>query len=128
MQLNKNDHNDAEGLAQIVRTGWYRSVHVQSFEAHRLRALLGASRQLVGMTTQLSNHIRARGPSGERCRTPPWPSCRVAWLGGKESENLVSPQLLAELNRAGCIGSVGLEHDRRQIQSDRANFAHGRLP
>jgi transposase len=58
MQLNKNDRNDAEGLAQIVRTGWYRSVHVKSFEAHRLRALLGARRQLVGMTTQLSNHIR----------------------------------------------------------------------
>jgi transposase len=54
MQLNKTDRNDAEGLAQIVRTGWYRSVHVKSFEAHRLRA----RRQLVGMTTQLSNHIR----------------------------------------------------------------------
>ena len=24
MQINKNDQNDAEGLAQIVRTGWYR--------------------------------------------------------------------------------------------------------
>jgi transposase len=25
MQLNKTDQNDAEGLAQIMRTGWYRS-------------------------------------------------------------------------------------------------------
>lgn len=58
MQLNKNDQNDAEGLAQIMRTGWYRSVHVKSFEAHRARALLGARSQLVGMTTRLSNHIR----------------------------------------------------------------------
>jgi transposase len=58
MQLNKNDQNDAEGLAQIVRTGWYRSVHVKSLEAHRARALLGARTQLVGMTTRLSNHIR----------------------------------------------------------------------
>ena len=24
MQINKTDQNDAEGLAQIVRTGWYR--------------------------------------------------------------------------------------------------------
>jgi transposase len=38
MQLNKTDRNDAEGLAQIVRTGWYRSVQVKSFEAHRLCA------------------------------------------------------------------------------------------
>lgn len=58
MQLNKTDQNDAEGLAQIMRTGWYRSVHVKSFETHRVRALLGARAQLVGMTTRLSNNIR----------------------------------------------------------------------
>ena len=29
MRLNKTYQNDAEGLAQVVRTGWYRSVHVK---------------------------------------------------------------------------------------------------
>ena len=58
MQMNKTDQNDAEGLAHIMRTGWYRSVHVKSLDAHRTRALLGARAQLVGMTTRLSNHIR----------------------------------------------------------------------
>ena len=58
MQMNKTDQNDAEGLAQIMRTGWYRPVHVKSLDAHRARALLGARAQLVGMTTRLSNHIR----------------------------------------------------------------------
>jgi len=58
MQLNKTDQNDAEGLAQIMRTGWYRSVHVKSLDAHRARALLGARAPLVGMTTRLSNHVR----------------------------------------------------------------------
>lgn len=58
MQLNKTDANDAEGLAQIMRTGWFRAVHVKSFETHRARALLGTRAQLVGMTTRLSNHIR----------------------------------------------------------------------
>lgn len=58
MRLNKTDQNDAEGLAQVVRTGWYRSVHVKSFDAHRARALLGARAQLVGMTTRLSNTVR----------------------------------------------------------------------
>jgi transposase len=58
MQINKTDQNDAEGLAQIMRTGWYRSVHVKSFDSDRARALLGARVQLVGMTTRLSNHIR----------------------------------------------------------------------
>jgi transposase len=58
MRLNKTDENDAEGLAQIMRTGWYRAVHVKSLDAHRARALLGARAQLVGMTTRLSNMIR----------------------------------------------------------------------
>jgi transposase len=49
MQLNKTDRNNAEGSAQIMRTGWYRVVHVKSFDAHRARALLGARLQLVGM-------------------------------------------------------------------------------
>jgi len=58
MQMNKIDQNDAGGLAQIMRTGWYRPVHVKSLDAHRARALLGARAQLVGMTTRLSNQIR----------------------------------------------------------------------
>ena len=58
MQINKTDQNDAEGLARNVRTGWFRSVHVKSFDSHRARALLGARVQLVAMTTRLSNHIQ----------------------------------------------------------------------
>ena len=58
MRINKTDQNDAEGPAQIIPTGWYRSVHVKSRDVHKARALLGARAQLVGMTTRLSNHIR----------------------------------------------------------------------
>ena len=36
MQINKTDQSDAEGLAQIMRTGWYRAVHVKSFDSHRV--------------------------------------------------------------------------------------------
>jgi transposase len=58
MRLNKTDQNDAEGLAQVVRTRWYRSVHVKSLDAHQARSLLGARAQLVGMRTRLSNMVR----------------------------------------------------------------------
>jgi uncharacterized membrane protein YccC len=58
MRLNKTDHNDVEGVAQVVRTGWYRAVHVKSLEAHQARSLLGARAQLVGMRTRLANMIR----------------------------------------------------------------------
>lgn len=58
LRPNKTDANDAGGLAQILRLGWHRSVHVKSCDAHRTRAALGARMQLVGMTAELSNHVR----------------------------------------------------------------------
>ena len=58
MQINKTDKNDAEGLAQIMRTGWYREVGVKSFDNHKIRAVLGGRAQLVGIQTDLKNQIR----------------------------------------------------------------------
>src|SRR3954449_3733725 len=53
---------------------------------------------------------------------------KTARLRGEEGEHLIAPQLLAELDRAGDTCRVCLEHVLGQIQSDRANFCHGRLP
>lgn len=58
MQVNKTDRNDAFGLAQIMRTGWYREVGVKRLENHKVRAVLGARAQLVGMRTDIRNQIR----------------------------------------------------------------------
>jgi transposase len=58
MQLNKTDQNDAYGLAQIVRCGWYREVEVKSIESHRVRLLLTARSRFVSMRTTLYNQIR----------------------------------------------------------------------
>ncbi|MFH2074518.1 MAG: IS110 family transposase [Pseudomonadota bacterium] len=58
MQVNKTDANDAMGLAQIVRTGWYREVRVKSMESHVVRSLLAVRSQLVGMHTRLCNQLR----------------------------------------------------------------------
>jgi transposase len=58
MKINKTDDNDAEGLAQLVRSGWYREVRVKSREAMLERSLLGARTQLLNMVTDLSNQIR----------------------------------------------------------------------
>ena len=54
MQVNKTDANDAHGLAQIVRTGWYREVNVKSIDAHLIRTLLMAWPRLVKLRTKLS--------------------------------------------------------------------------
>jgi transposase len=58
LQSQKTDRNDAHGLAQIVRAGWYREVIVRSLESHELRLTLIAHRRLVSMRTCLYNQIR----------------------------------------------------------------------
>ncbi len=58
VQLNKTDANDAHGLAQIVRTGWYKEVAVKSLDSHRLRTLLSSRAQLVNMRRDLGTKIR----------------------------------------------------------------------
>ena len=58
IQMNKTDANDAYGLAQIVRAGWYREVEVKSIESHRLRLLLAARAKLVSMRTTLYGQVR----------------------------------------------------------------------
>jgi transposase len=58
MRINKTDDHDAEGLAHLVRSGWYREVRVKSREAMLVRSRLGARTQLLGIVTALSNQIR----------------------------------------------------------------------
>ncbi len=38
LQINKTGANDAHGIAQIVRVGWYRQVLVKSMQTHAVRA------------------------------------------------------------------------------------------
>jgi transposase len=56
---NKTDRNDARGIAQIMRTGWYRAVHVKSPACRSWRALLTARRMLLNKRRDVENGIRA---------------------------------------------------------------------
>lgn len=59
LQRNKTDAHDAETLAQLGRTGWYREARVKGWAAHVIRRLVGARSQLVGISIDLSNQIRS---------------------------------------------------------------------
>ena len=59
LRLNKTDANDAAGLAQIVRTGWYRQVQVKSLDSHLIRTLLGARAGLVTMHRDIARPVSA---------------------------------------------------------------------
>lgn len=56
---NKTDRNDARGLAQIIRTGWYREVHVKSAPCRSARSLLGARRTVLNKLRGMENAVRA---------------------------------------------------------------------
>jgi transposase len=58
LKVNKTDANDALGLAQIMRVGWYREVAVKAQDSQALRVLLVVRAQLVSQVTALKNCVR----------------------------------------------------------------------
>ena len=55
---NKTDRNDARGIAQLMRLGWYKVVHVKSREALELRMLLGCRQLVLRKLLDVENEIR----------------------------------------------------------------------
>jgi transposase len=58
LRPNKTDRNDARGLAEIARMGWYANIRVKSLDAHALRAKLAARAHLVATARDLGNQLR----------------------------------------------------------------------
>lgn len=59
LRVQKTDKNDARGLAELVRLGWYREARVRSMDAQHVRALLLTRRQLIAVKRNLANQLRA---------------------------------------------------------------------
>ena len=57
-QRNKTDRADARGIAHIMRTGWFRQVHVKSRDSYRLRLLLNQRSNLKRKFLDIENAIR----------------------------------------------------------------------
>lgn len=58
LKINKTDANDAAGLAQLLRTGFFREVRVKSWDAMRIRTLVRARYGLIRTQLDLANQIR----------------------------------------------------------------------
>jgi transposase len=56
---NKTDRKDARALAQIMRTGWFRQVHVKSRQCRLWRSLLVARRTILNEMRAIENVVRA---------------------------------------------------------------------
>src|SRR5215472_4515433 len=54
----KSDRNDARGIAQLMRLGWFRPVHCKSMEAQETRAVLTARKLLQAKLRDVENSLR----------------------------------------------------------------------
>ncbi len=57
-RVNKSDVNDAESLAQLCRTGWFKAVHMKAGATHIDRAALKIRTQLMASRIAFSNQLR----------------------------------------------------------------------
>ena len=57
-QLNKTDRHDARGIAQMMRVGLFKPVHVKTATSRRLRAVLAARQLLRNKLQDVENEIR----------------------------------------------------------------------
>jgi transposase len=57
-QINKTDRNDARGIAQMMRVGLYRPVHVKTLRSQKLRMLLTHRQLLQSKAIAIENELR----------------------------------------------------------------------
>ncbi len=58
VRMNKSDAHDAEGLAQLARTGWFKAVHIKGSATHLDRAQLKVREQLIRARLAMGNQLR----------------------------------------------------------------------
>jgi transposase len=54
----KSDRNDARGIAQLMRLGWFRPVHCKSIGAQEMRAVLTARKLVQSKLLDIENSVR----------------------------------------------------------------------
>jgi transposase len=67
----KTDRTDARGIAQLMRLGWFRSVHCKSLPAQELRAILTARKLVLSKRHDLEMSLRGSGFGLKVGRTTP---------------------------------------------------------
>ena len=99
----KTDRNDARGIAQLMRLGWFRPVHCKSMSAQETRALLTARKlvqsKLVDIEMSLRGILRGFG-----VKVGPTTPNRFA----RRIEELVAGHATLEIIAKALLGRRGL--------------------
>lgn len=116
-RVNKSDVHDAEGLAQLARTGWFKAVHIKDTATHMDRARLRVREQLIkahiAMRNQLRGLLKLFGLRMGKVTTPGKRAERLEALFGQKPElrEIMAPLIdsLTALEKQIGISSRGLK-------------------
>ena len=124
VQVNKSDVNDAYGLAQIARTGWYKAVHMKDTQTHMDRARLKIREQLVkshaAMLHQMRGMLKLFGLRMGGATTPPMRNRRLDALFRQKPElrDIFAPVIASLTALEAQIKSISRTVKKR-AQSDK---------
>ena len=128
LATHKTDRNDARGLAQLARTGFFKPVHVKSLPAHAVRALILARKKLVGQRVTLENQIRGLAVVfGVRLPRGLSPAFAKQVLGGSEGVAGLSAAMCGLLAARDAVLAAITAIDRDMKRLARASEACRRL-
>src|SRR5262245_1742160 len=121
-RINKTDRNDARGIAQMMRVGLYRPVHVKTLRSQKLRVLLTHRKLLQSKAIAIEQR----------------PACQLAQLrpqgghGGDGEVRGADQRACRKPSRFGCAGRAaahcptGRSRAARHPASPRAGHRPGR--
>jgi len=120
-RVNKSDPHDAEGLAQMARTGWFKAVRIKAEATHMDRARLKIREQLIAsrraMAGQLRGLLKLFGLRLGQATTPNRRRERLAALFALKPE--LEP-ILAPLIESLEALEVQIERSSRQLAAQAA--------
>ncbi len=126
-RANKSDAADAEGLAQLARTGWFTEVHIRGHAAEALRALLGARNRIIHLRKDLEAHVQGIMKSfGFRMTAVNKGHLRQGFRDQLIAAGEANPVLASisdgfiAIHEALCVATAALDKELRLVARDNA--------
>jgi len=124
-RMNKSDRADAEALAQLARTGWYREVHIKSEASDRLRLLLGSRERMIRVRRDIEAQARGvlktygirLGPVSQRHDRVSFRDQLRAAASGEPILETVAASLIA-VHAVACAEATAIEDELLAIARD----------
>ena len=135
-RVNKSDPHDAEGLAQMARTGWFKAVRIKDEATHMDRARLKIRAQLIeahrAMAGQLRGLLKLFGLRRRGLRRGAQALCARGWAwtsrwSGTRAPTADKRWLLTDRHRS-MSENIYTDHYRRRLREINAPSTSSNTP